>query len=375
MTRNYEQSYKVRHGVHLAIGDLVKAGMAGNTKAVERLANQLLNETPTGIRDEIGFRQAVSRALSTSRAPERNLLRSVASGSHRWLEPSVEARFLKFNGDFQARLEMFVSERKASDLLRSAGLEPSSKILIGGAPGVGKTMSAHWIADRLNLPLLTLNLSATLSSFLGESGRNIAASFQEAQATECVFLLDEFDALAKRRDDFGDVGELKRLVNVILLELDEWRGGSVLIAATNHVQLLDEAVNRRFDVSIEVPLPSAAESMAIVKGEFGNSLDPDLVRLTVAALKGASNSDLVRFCRSTHRSSLVEEKSIEDSLLVALTRHDRIDGATRDEVWLRLKDDSGLSSRRIAETSQLSHDAVNDGINRARGKLNGKSKQ
>jgi len=365
----------VRHGVHLAISDLVKAGISANPIAVERLANQLLNETPTGIRDEVSFRASLSRALSTSRAPDRDMLRSVTSGSHRWLEPSPEARLLRFNGDFHARLEMFVNERNATGQLRAAGLEPSSKLLIGGAPGVGKTMSAHWIADRLGLPLLTLNLASTLSSFLGESGRNIAASFQEAQSTECVFLLDEFDALAKRRDDSGDVGELKRLVNVMLLELDEWRGGSILVAATNHLQLLDEAVNRRFDIAIQVPLPSAAESASIVTQEFGNSLDPELAKLTVSALRGASNSDLVRFCRSTHRSALVEEKSIADSLLIALTRLDRIDGPTRDEVWLRLKVDSGLSSRRIAETSQLSHDAVNDGINRAKGRSNGRDKR
>ena len=103
------------------------------------------------------------------------------------------------------------------------------------------------LASRIGVPLVSIDLASVVSSFLGTSGRNIRVAFDYAKSGQCVLLLDEFDALAKRRDDDTDIGELKRIVNVVLLELDRWPDTSLLVAATNHPQLLDPAVGRRFD--------------------------------------------------------------------------------------------------------------------------------
>src|SRR5665213_3572636 len=122
-------------------------------------------------------------------------------------------------------------------------------------PGVGKTLAARWIARELHRPLLTLDLSAVMSSFLGRTGANVRHVLDYAKGVDCVLLLDELDSIAKRRDDASDVGELKRLVTVLLQEIDDWPSTGLLIAATNHSDLLDPAVWRRFEMRVNFPMP------------------------------------------------------------------------------------------------------------------------
>src|ERR1700733_11402427 len=137
-----------------------------------------------------------------------------------------------------------------------ADLHPTKSALFVGPPGVGKTLAARWIAKKLNRPLIVLDLSAVMSSFLGRTGNNVRNVLDYAKGVECIFLLDEFDAIAKRRDDAVEVGELKRLVTVLLQEIDEWPSSGILIAATNHPELLDPAVWRRFDLIVKFPMPA-----------------------------------------------------------------------------------------------------------------------
>ena len=152
-------------------------------------------------------------------------------------------------------MRQLLDERGAEDKLASLGLAPTRSLLLTGAPGVGKTLTARWIARELNRPLLLLDLSAVMSSFLGRTGNNLRYVLDYAKSVPCVLLLDELDALAKRRDDTIEVGELKRLVTVLLQELDDWPPTGLLVAATNHPDLLDPAIWRRFDLTIEIPLP------------------------------------------------------------------------------------------------------------------------
>nr|WP_260117349.1 AAA family ATPase [Pseudoduganella rivuli] len=185
-------------------------------------------------------------------------------------------------------------------------------LLFCGQPGVGKTLAAHWMAHELRLPLLTLNLATVMSSYLGKTGNNVRAVFDHAISRPCVLLLDEFDAIAKRRDDDSDVGELKRLVNVLLQALDDWPANSMLIAATNHGELLDPAVWRRFDHVLHFELPS--------KDLIARYLDylpvADQVRTTLAALlHGESFSTIDQLIRTARKAALIEKSDLAPILV------------------------------------------------------------
>src|SRR6185312_8343260 len=151
-----------------------------------------------------------------------------------------------------------------------AGLDPTRAALFLGPPGVGKTMAARWLARELNRPLLILDLAAVMSSLLGRTGSNLRHVLGYAKNIECVLLLDELDAIAKRRDDRGEIGELKRLVTVLIQQIDDWPSSGVLLAATNHPDLLDPAIWRRFELHVDFPLPDQKAISRFVEG----ALDP-----------------------------------------------------------------------------------------------------
>lgn len=161
-------------------------------------------------------------------------------------------------GRIGASVHQLLDERRESRKLRSMGLEPVRSAIFVGPPGVGKTMTAKWIAAELGLPLLVLDLTAIMSSLLGKTGNNLRAVLDHAKSIPCVLLLDEIDAIAKRRGDHSDIGELKRLVTVILQEMDAWPSSGLLLAATNHPELIDPAMWRRFDLTLEFPGPRGA---------------------------------------------------------------------------------------------------------------------
>ena len=151
------------------------------------------------------------------------------------------------------------------------GLTPTRSAIFVGKPGVGKTLTARWVASQLGVPLYVLDLTVVMSSLLGRSGNNLRAALDFAKSTDCVLLLDEIDSIAKRRSDDTDIGELKRLVTVILQEVDEWPTTGLLLAATNHPELIDPALWRRFDLVVEFKLPE----MPAVKSAVKRFLGPD----------------------------------------------------------------------------------------------------
>lgn len=205
-----------------------------------------------------------------------------------------------------------VKEWQRVDVLLKEGLMPARMLLFCGQPGVGKTMAAHWLAQQLDLPLLTLNLATVMSSYLGKTGNNVRAVFDYAVQRPCVLLLDEFDAIAKRRDDDSDVGELKRLVNVLLQALDEWPANALLIAATNHGDLLDPAVWRRFDhvLSFDLPdVPLIAQFLADIPMD-GKARD-NLARL----LHGESFSAIQQLIQSSRKTALLEDTDVVRALV------------------------------------------------------------
>ncbi len=208
-----------------------------------------------------------------------------------------------------------VKEYKHRALLLKENLTPSRSILLEGPPGVGKTLSAHWLAAKLKLPLLTLDLSTVMSSYLGKTGNNIRSVLKHAQQRPCVLLLDEFDAIAKRRDDDSDVGELKRLVTVLLQAIDDWPDTSLLVAATNHGKLLDPAVWRRFDLVINFgqPTESCYKRFLLQKG-----CPPGLSQWLAETLKNISLATLEKTVNIARKNALLNDLPFDEQLAVLL---------------------------------------------------------
>ena len=163
-----------------------------------------------------------------------------------------------------AAIEDLIGEWARTEELAALGVQPNMRCVLYGAPGVGKTMLARHIGGRLGLPLVEARLDGLVSSFLGTTARNIGALFEFADRYRCILFLDEFDAVAKARDDAQEVGEIKRVVNTLLQCLDARGRRGFTLAATNHEHLLDTAVWRRFDGRIEIVRPDATARNAML---------------------------------------------------------------------------------------------------------------
>ncbi len=146
-------------------------------------------------------------------------------------------------------------EQHRADLLRSHNLEPRNRVLLAGPPGNGKTSLAEAIADALNVPLLVVRYEAVIGSYLGETAQRIGQVFEQARSRQCVLFFDEFDAVGKERGDLHETGEIKRVVSSLLLQIDALPSYVVVVTASNHPELLDRAVWRRFQIRLELPMP------------------------------------------------------------------------------------------------------------------------
>lgn len=149
-----------------------------------------------------------------------------------------------------------VEEQRRIELLRAHGLEPRHRMLLLGPPGTGKTTLGDAIAEALVLPLATLRYETVIGSFLGETGGRLAQVFAWARTRRCVLFLDEFDAIAKERGDEHETGEIKRVVSSLLMLIDELPSHVVVVAASNHPELLDRAAGRRFEMTLHLPSPT-----------------------------------------------------------------------------------------------------------------------
>lgn len=173
--------------------------------------------------------------------------------------------FLSVSKDIQYNLEEYIDLINKAEILAGEDIRVYRSMLIYGPPGVGKTQAAKYISAKTGLPLVSVRIDGLISSYLGSTSKNIRTLFDFVSKTPCILFLDEFDAIAKMRDDSQEVGELKRVVNTLLQNMDSISNQVPIIAATNHQHLLDSAVWRRFDYRLSFELPNDKQRLDIIK--------------------------------------------------------------------------------------------------------------
>lgn len=301
---------------------LISAGLSSDRKLIESVAltvsRKLKKERPD-LSEEIAKVLALSGTKSAVRSVNGKALpidRETRMSLVDIEEPTEIDRPVLSSATMDSLLE-FVRERELIQLFYQDGIEPSNSILFTGQPGVGKTYTAHWIAYMLDIPLISLNLATSISSYLGRSGQNIKSVFDYARTQPTILFLDEFDAIAKRRDDEGDLGELKRLVNVLLKEIESCPKSSVILAATNHPELLDRAMWRRFDKVLELNLPGIDECNQLLERHLPTDkylLSADVRSYMGKHCVGISAADICKLCEQIKRHAVMEPTDDIDSI-------------------------------------------------------------
>jgi len=253
---------------------LIKAGASGDAAAFRRASEAVIKEERqkqhhllANDLEQILYGEQL--ALSTARM--KNFPLDIPVDKERGL-PLLEIRqpqrsleeIVLPNLSIEA-IEELLEEHRRQDVLHTYGMQPSGKVIFYGPPGCGKTLAAESIAFELDQLLAVVRLDTLISSYLGETAANLRKIFDFIATNRLIILFDEFDAIGKERSDSGEHGELRRLVNAVLQMMDTYQGKSLILAATNHEKILDSAIWRRFDETIEFPLPNSSQLINILK--------------------------------------------------------------------------------------------------------------
>ena len=338
LTRPVDKVRKFREKTHPL--PLSIAGVICHTRVVPMARSDLLlNLVRAGsVGDQVGFRRTVEAMIAEERERQhhvvadrlaeyltdksngpRSLSHDAPVGSYDERRPERILADLVLSDEVSNACKELVEEQQRADLLRSHALEPRNRILLAGPPGNGKTSLAEALAGELCLPLLVVRYDGVIGSYLGETAVRLARLMEHVRTRRCVVFFDEFDAIGKERGDEHETGEIKRVVSSLLLNIDALPSYVVVVAATNHAELLDRAVWRRFQLRLELPPPDRHATGSWIKrfesrsglklGLSGKQIDD--------VLAGLSYAELEDFCSDVQRRLVLDTPKSDVRAVVA----------------------------------------------------------
>lgn len=285
---------------------LVKAGSSGDSRSVRATAEAIIAEEKAKNHNVLADR--LTKALHVNgngHSPPAMLGAAVGRQREFLLELMPEKRIedLVLSELNRRACEELIEEQQRASVLRAHSLDPRHRVLLSGPPGNGKTSLAEAIAEALALPFLVVRYEAMIGSYLGETAARLKRVFDYARTTPCVLFFDEFDAVGKERGDERETGEIKRVVTSLLMQMDDLPSYTIAVAATNHGELLDRAVWRRFQLRLSLKAPTPAELRAYFQ-RFVDRMEEPLGHSagTIAkALGTISYAEAEEFCRDIRR--------------------------------------------------------------------------
>lgn len=342
----------------------------------EQLSQQLdadgESESAKRIRQSLGKGKARKLALARAGHLTQADTAHVPVDSESRLSTADEELFLPENvdvflaGNAHKLVNEFIQFYQIADQLIANGVGFSSSMLLYGPPGCGKTQVARYISAQLKLPLITGRTDGLISSYLGSTAKNLRLLFEHAMSRPCVLFLDEFDALAKMRDDSRELGELKRVVISLLQNIDAMGKDHVLLAATNHSHLLDPAVWRRFSYKVNIGLPDEETRAKIITKVLGRYGDTDLIEILAAITDGISGAalrhgaeDSIRRAVISRNNELDKAATIDAFLKLNEKESEHASDSPTDQIkLLRRRDPKKFTQERLARIYDLSQSQV-----------------
>lgn len=289
---------------------LVNSGAGGDELAFRRAAEALIAEEESKKHGVLASQlaDALTRRRPSAGANVTTLARSDAAAAlFHEQEPERRVTDMVLPTEVRQAVNELVEEHHRRDLLRSHGVEPRHRLLLVGPPGGGKTSLAEAVATELAVPLLSVRYEGLIGSFLGETASRMETLFAAVRIRPSVLFFDEFDAVAKERGDTHETGEIKRVVSSLLLQVDKLPSHVIVIAATNHAELLDRAVWRRMQLRLELPHPTRAGKIEWLNAWSARTgVDFGLAPRTVAdRLSDVSYAELEEFALDVQRRSIL----------------------------------------------------------------------
>lgn len=308
---------------------LVKAGTNGDNILFRKVVESIIAEEKSKQHHIVA--QQLLDALSKASKPQSNqpihnrLLEDGLDSFLYRIYPQKTLYDVILNYENQTIIQDLIQEHHRSDLLRSYNLEPRNRILLAGPPGNGKTSLAEVIAQSLMIPFYVVRYDGIIGSYLGETATRLKTTFDFIRTQECVLFFDEFDTIGKERGDIHETGEIKRVVSSLLLQIDRLPSYVVVVAATNHAELLDRAVWRRFQVRLELKAPDKSMIKVWLKN-FEQRIKYDLqypIDKIASKLEGLNFAEIEEFILDVERKYIlslpdVNVKRLVDECLVQM---------------------------------------------------------